>query len=198
MLDWPPGIAPSLPSVTDLMIADGDDFVGRGVTALTLTFGGLLGDRHTGATRRSDTRTPWHTRGTTIANTRQLSLVSVEECAEIATALGLDILDPALLGPNLVLQGIPSLSLIPAATRLQFPSGATLFVTEQNMPCRQPGLRIAAAYGDPALAASFGRAATGRRGIVALVEREGIVQAGDPMRVIAPRIARPHLPRITA
>lgn len=189
-------LSPS-PSIADLLIADEGDFVGRSVSVLVLTFGGLQGDRHEGGTRKSDARTPWHPRGTRIANTRQLSLVSVEECEEIAGMLGIRSVAPALLGPNLVLQGIPSLSLVPPATRFQFPSGATLFVTEQNIPCRHPGARIAAAHDDPQLAGAFGRAATGRRGLLALVEREGMVQAGDTVRTIPIRTARPHLPRIT-
>lgn len=189
-------LSPS-PSIADLLIADEGDFVGRSVSVLVLTFGGLQGDRHEGGTRKSDARTPWHPRGTRIANTRQLSLVSVEECEEIAGMLGIRSVAPALLGPNLVLQGIPSLSLVPPATRFQFPSGATLFVTEQNIPCRHPGARIAAAHDDPQLAGAFGRAATGRRGLLALVEREGTVQAGDTVRTIPIRTARPHLPRIT-
>ena len=190
------GTAPASPKVADLLIADRGDFVGHRVDSLSLTFGGLRGDRHEGTTRRADARTPWHTRGTAIANTRQLSLVSIEECAEIAAALGIATLDPALLGPNLVLQGIPSLSLLPPATRLQFPSGATIFITEQNVPCRHPGARLAAAHADARLAGVFGRAATGRRGLLALVEREGTVQAGDPVRTIATRTTRPHLPRV--
>lgn len=186
------------PRVDALLIADGDDFVGRRTSTLVLGLDGLDGDRHQGATRSADARTPWHARGTRIANTRQISLVSVEECDEIAAVLGLPAIDPALLGPNLVLRGIPALSLVPPATRLQFPSGATLFVTEQNIPCRHPGARIAAAQGDPDLAAAFGRAAGGRRGVVALVEREGTVRCGDPVRAIPVRSARPHLSRVVA
>lgn len=196
MLDRPIGTLFSSPSVADLLIADAGDFVGRSVEILSLGFGGLDGDRHAGPTRRSDARTPWHRRGTMIANTRQLSLVSVEECDEIARALGIASVDPALLGPNLVLVGIASLSLMPPGTRLQFPSGATIFVTEQNIPCRHPGLRIAAAHDNPRLASAFGRAASGRRGILALVECPGRVQAGDAVRTIDSRMMRPHLPRI--
>src|SRR3712207_9375187 len=40
-------------------------------------------------------------------------------------------------------------------SRLQFPSGATIFVTEANAPCRQPGRRIADAHGDPRLEFAF-------------------------------------------
>lgn len=116
------GTLPLSPSVVDLMIADAGDFMGRRVTSLMLSLGGLQGDRHEGQTRKSCARTPWHSRGTRIANTRQISLVSIEECREIAEALALEAIDPALLGPNLVLAGIAALSLIPPATRLQFPS----------------------------------------------------------------------------
>lgn len=198
MLDRPAGTFSSSPTIVDLLVADAGDFVGRSVDRLTLTFGGLDGDRHSGPTRKSDARTPWHARGTRIANTRQLSLVSIEECDEIAEALGIGAVEPALLGPNLVLAGIASLSLVPPATRFQFPSGATLFVTEQNVPCRHPGARIAEAHGDPRLATAFARAATGRRGLLALVECPGVVRAGDAVRTIASRAARPHLKRVTA
>ncbi len=192
MPDQPIGLSAS-PIVADLLLADAGDFVGRRVPSLALDFAGLAGDRHAGATRPSDARTPWHPRRTPIANTRQISLVSVEECAEIAAMMGLGGLDPALLGPNLVLRGIGTLSLVPPATRLQFPSGATLFVTEQNIPCRHPGDRIARTHQAPHLAPGFARAAAGRRGILALVEREGPVLAGDPVRIIPTRTVRPHL-----
>lgn len=128
------GPLPQSPSVAGLLIADAGDFVGRHVNSLMLTLGGLQGDRHEGETRKACARTPWHSRGTRIANTRQISLVSVEDCREIAELLGIEMVDPALLGPNLVLTGVAALSLMPPATRLQFPSGATLFITEQNVP----------------------------------------------------------------
>jgi MOSC domain-containing protein YiiM len=144
------------------------------------------GDRHAGATRLSDARTTWHARGTPIANTRQLSFVSVEECAEVAALLGVPAVDPALLGANLLLEGFPELSFLPPATRLQFPSGATIFVTEQNAPCVHPARKLAEAYEQPRLAALFPKAAMGRRGLVGLVEREGVVQTGDAVRAIPP------------
>ncbi len=181
--------------VDAVLLADGAGFVSRAVERVELTFDGIAGDRHAGARRPSDVRTPWHPRGTPIANTRQLSILSEEECAEVATLLGVGSIDPALLGANLVLSGIESLSFLPAATRLQVPSGATLFVTEQNAPCRHPAAEIAAAHGDPKLAAAFVKAALGRRGVVALVEREGVVAVGDAVTRLAPpgRVERPGL-----
>lgn len=172
--------------INSLLIADGGDFVSRPVPSLDLTFEGLAGDRHRGATRASDARTPWHPRGVRIANTRHLSIVSVEECAEIASALGLPELDPALLGANLVTDGVEGLTQHPPGTRLQFPSGATVFITEPNAPCRHPGRRIAAAFGDPSLELAFPKLAVGLRGVVGLVEREGAIAVGDSVKVIKP------------
>jgi hypothetical protein len=168
-----------------ILIADGADFVSRQIPAVELVFGGLAGDFHAGLTRSSCSRVPWHKRGTTIANTRQLSLLSVEECAEIADLLSVAEIDPGLLGANLVVSGVADFSAIPPATRLQFPSGAAIFITEENGPCRQPGRKIAQAFGRPELEFAFVKAATHRRGLLALVEREGPVSPGDEIKLIA-------------
>lgn len=190
-----------MPDVTSLLTADGDDFVTRSCPCLPLTLNGIGGDRHAGTERGADARTPWHSRGTPIANTRQLSIVSVEDCAEIALLLEVDEIDPALLGANIVIGGFPQLSLLAPASRLQFPSGATIFVTEQNAPCRHPAEKLAAAHERPRLVAGFARAAIGRRGVVGIVERAGTVEVGDPVRfwaspaqVSRPKMAAPLLP----
>lgn len=170
-----------------VLLASGRDFATRAVAEATLAVGvGLVGDLHAGATREADARTPWHPRGTEIANTRQVSLVSAEELAAIADSLDLPDCDPELLGANLVLAGAPGLTATAPGTRLMFPSGATLFVTEPNPPCRQPARKLAAAHGRPELAHAFVPAARGRRGLVALVERGGRVAPGEALRVIAP------------
>lgn len=179
--------------VTAVLLADGASFVSRAVRQVELTLDGIAGDRHVGRLRPADVRAPWHRRGTPIANTRQISILSAEECAEVAALIGVAAIDPALLGANLVLSGIEALSFLPPTTRLRLPSGATLFVTEQNAPCRHPAGEIAAAHGDPKLAAAFVKAALGRRGLVALVEREGVVAVGDAVARFAPpgRVERP-------
>jgi hypothetical protein len=182
--------------VTSLLLADGGSFVSRQVASLDFTFAGIPGNRHAGTTRPADARTPWHKRGTPILNTRHASIVSVEECALAAAALGIDYLDPALLGANVVVGGIEGLTQLPPATRLQFPSGATLFVTEPNAPCRQPGRMLARAHGMPELELAFAKKAQGLRGLVALVEREGVIAMGDAVKVIRPayRGARAKVP----
>ncbi|MBM6595041.1 MOSC domain-containing protein [Microvirga pudoricolor] len=173
--------------LTQLLIADGKGFVSRPVDSFDLTLAGIPGHRHSGETRGADSRTPWHPRGTPIANTRHVSIVSEEECAIVAEALGIPDLDPALLGANVVIGGLKGLTQLPLSTRLQFPSGATIFVTEANAPCRQPGRKIAAAHGDPSLEFAFVKVAMGLRGLVGLVEREGTMKVGDTIRVIRPK-----------
>ncbi len=170
--------------ISALYTADGASFVSRPVDRLVLTLEGIAGDLHAGPTRKSDSRTPWHGRGTRIANTRQLSLVSAEECAAVARALEIESLDPALIGSNLVVEGIADFTRIAPGTRLQAPSGATIFITEPNAPCRQAGRSIAAALARPDIEFGFPKHAKGMRGVVALVEREGEVAVGDALKVI--------------
>lgn len=176
-----------MPKLADVLIATGESFVTEPVAEVELLFGGFAGDRHFGLTRQSCSRTPWHPRRTTIANTRQVSIVSVEECAGIAHDMGIERILPGWLGANMAFRNIPELSALPASTRVIFPSGATVFITEENVPCRQPGRVIAHEYHRSELAGEFTRVAIGRRGVLALVEREGVVRADDRLRIIYPR-----------
>jgi MOSC domain-containing protein YiiM len=173
--------------VKEVLTADQAGFVTRPVERIQLLFGGLEGDRHFGLTRPSCSRTPWHARGTVIANTRQISIVSSEECAEIARRLAITTVEPRLIGANLVLDGDPDLSGVAPAARLVFASGAVLFVTEENHPCRHAGRMLAEAFGEPRLELEFIKGAEGRRGLVAMVEREGEVSVGETVKVVIPR-----------
>lgn len=174
-----------MPQIVSLLTADAGEYVTRTVDELALTFEGIKGDRHAGFLRTADARTPWHRRGTPIANTRQLSLVSLEECTEIAELLGLDEVDPALLGANVVVSGLAQFSLLAPASRLLFESGVSIFITEQNAPCRHPAEKLADVHQTPRIAAEFVNAAIGRRGLVGIVEREGTIAVGDPVRYLA-------------
>jgi MOSC domain-containing protein YiiM len=156
----------------------------RAVDTLDLEWTGVRGDRHHGALRLSDARTPWHRRGTKIVNTRQVSLVSTEECAILADKLGIPNLDPALLGANILTDGLPDLSFLPAGTRLQFPSGATVYVTDQNEPCRKAGRLVGEAHARSDLELLFSAVGVGLRGIMGLVESEGRLLAGERFRVV--------------
>src|SRR5258708_1959981 len=86
--------------------ADGPDtFVTRALPELALRLGGIEGDRHFGLTMKAGVRQAHHPRGAEVMNTRQLSLVSVEELAEIARTLGVSGIEWQKLGANLVLEG---------------------------------------------------------------------------------------------
>lgn len=181
-----------MPTIAEVLIARGDGFVTEVTGEVMLHFGGFAGDRHFGLTRPSCSRTPWHPRGSVISNTRQISIVSMEECALVAHDMGIARLYPSWLGANLAVQNVANLSAMPPSTRIVFPSGATLFVTEENVPCRQPAKVIAHEYARPELAASFVKMAMGHRGILALVEREGVIRTGDRLKLVFPR-ARPSV-----
>lgn len=83
-----------------------------------------------------------------------------------------------------MLRGIPDFSHIPPGSRLQASSGATLVVDLENRPCTLPAKGIEAAH--PGFGAAFKPAAKGRRGVVAWVEREGVLALGDRMRLHIP------------
>ncbi|EAR52330.1 MOSC domain protein [Oceanicola granulosus HTCC2516] len=152
---------------------------------MRLGFGGYEGDCHAGLTRPSCSRVlSQHPRGTEIRNARQLSVVSAEELAEIAEALGLEAVDPTWLGASVVLSGIPDLTHLPPSSRLQAEDGATLVVDMLNGPCQFPAMTIEEAR--PGHGKRFKAAAEGRRGVVAWVEREGVLKVGGQMRLHLP------------
>jgi hypothetical protein len=69
------------------------------VAELTASFAGPVGEDHGGLTRPSCSRVvAQYPKGTTIRNTRQFTILSVEELAATAAKMGLDHLDPALVG----------------------------------------------------------------------------------------------------
>ena len=152
---------------------------------MQLTFAGYADEIHAGLTRASCSRVAaQYPKGTEIKNTRQLSIVSAEELQEIADELGLDMLEPRWLGASIVVQGISDFSHIPPSSRLQSENGTTLTVDLQNGPCQYPAMTIEAerhGHGK-----KFKPAATGRRGVTAWVEREGVLNVGDTLRLHIP------------
>ncbi|MFV0245839.1 MAG: MOSC domain-containing protein [Qingshengfaniella sp.] len=152
------------------------------VASLDLTFAGAVGAAQTGMTRRSCSRvTAQYPKGTEIRNTRQLSVLSAEELAGIAEAMGLAALDPALIGANMVVEGIPDFSHLPPSSRLQAEGGATLVVDMENRPCTVPVKTINADPATDEAGRLFKAAAKGRRGITAWVEREGQLRLGEKL-----------------
>lgn len=152
---------------------------------LPLVFGGYSGDVHSGLTRPSCSRVlSQHPRDTEIANTRQLSLVSAEEIAEIAADCGLDVMDPVWMGASIVISGIPDFTHLPPSARLQSADGTTLVIDMENRPCQFPAMTIDAAH--PGKGKPFKAAAKGKRGVTAWVERPGTLRLGDTLTLHVP------------
>ena len=157
-----------------------------------LLFSGMEGDCHGGLTRKSDSRMlKQFKRDTLVKNARQLSILSAEELAEVANAMGIPHVKPEWVGANLVTRGIPDLTLLPPSTRLQFPSGAMIVVDMENHPCRYPADIIEKHH--PEQTTGFVKAAMHKRGVVGWVEAEGVIRKGDAITIwIPPQRLYPH------
>ncbi len=123
-------------------------------------------------------------------NERQWSAISLEELEAIRQTM--DLVDPisaASVGVNLCLSGVSNLSQLPKGTTLKFPSGAELMIEEYNPPCLAMGQKLAAMHktnsGEPIRDTAFSKAAHYNRGVVGVIEVEGIINAGDAV-VIKP------------
>ena len=162
-----------------------DGFEKQKRESLSLKLSGPEGDCHTGLTRHSDSRTLLtYKRNTVIRNVRQLTIISIEEMADIARAMNLPSIDASWLGANVVSSGIPDLTLLSPSTRLQFPSGATVVVDMENAPCRQVADVISKTH--PEQGPQFVKAATHKRGVTVWVECEGDIKIGDEIKIFIP------------
>ena len=172
--------------VSRVLHAAGDHYVSQSVDSLKLTYEGIVGDYHAGMTRNSGAREPWYPRGTEMRNERHVSILSEEELVEIGENMGLETVDPGWIGASMVFEGIPNMSYLPPRTLLLFDGGVTLRVDGYNAPCRDAGGSIAKHVGIEAedhqrtdMALAFKTAAHMKRGLVAWVEREGEIKAGE-------------------
>ncbi|MEM7462074.1 MAG: MOSC domain-containing protein [Pseudomonadota bacterium] len=190
-------------TVAHVLMAQGKNFVSEPVAELPLSYDGIRGDFHAGLVRSSGGREPWYPRGTEMRNERQVSILSVEELALIADDMGLKEVKPGWIGTNLVLEGIPDMSFLPPRTLLMFDGGVTLRVDGYNAPCRIAGGEIARHVGASKSGGPLGELTTGgevdwtstdmalafkdaahmRRGLVAWVEREGVIKPGEKLMV---------------
>jgi hypothetical protein len=172
-----------------LYVAPSDHFETCAVDELRLGFNGISGDFHAGSTRRSGGREPWYPRGTEMRNERQLSIVAADELAIVAERMGLAEIKPEWIGANLVIEGVPHLSMLPAGTLLFFKGGVTIKVDAQNGPCRVAGRSIAENVGMADVEAGallFPKAAKRLRGVVAWVEKPGTIRVGEEISVRVP------------
>jgi hypothetical protein len=152
------------------------------VPSLTAELQGIPGGRHYGFTRKAGAREPWYQRGMEMRSGRQISIVSVEDLAEIGRRMELPRIEPGWIGANMVVAGIPNFTLIPWGARLFCADGAVLVNEGENAPCRFAGAEIAANFSTrEKLDILFPRAAIHLRGIVASVERAGVIAPGALM-----------------
>jgi hypothetical protein len=162
-----------------------EDLSSNRIPSVEVTYAGFVGESHSGLVRASCVRVRGqYKEGTKIRNTRQISIVSVEELSLIADAMGIDSLEPEWVGANLLVSGIPEFSKIPPSTRMIFASGASLVVDLENSPCKYPGEIIERHH--PGKGELFPKAAYGLRGVTAWVEREGNITTGEAIKVHIP------------
>jgi hypothetical protein len=162
------------------------------VARVSARFEGLEGDCHWGATRPACVRViRQYKKGTPIRNVRQFSIVSSEELSDIAAAMGIPEIRPEWLGANILVSGIPDLTLLPPASRIVFSSGAVLTTDTENAPCRFPAEVIERHH--PDAAETFVSCAQHKRGITAWVEKEGEIATGDGIALhLPPKRLYPH------
>ncbi len=162
-----------------------EDLSSSRIPSVRVSYEGLEGESHSGLVRSSCVRVRHqYSQGTEIRNTRQISIVSAEDLAVIADKMGINELKPEWLGGNLLVSGIPDFSQIPPSTRMIFESGASLVVDLENSPCKYPGEVIDRHH--PGFGKLFAKAAVGRRGVTAWVEREGHINNGDSIQLYIP------------
>ena len=173
--------------IVSVHMGNNEDLSKQPQTSLAAEIGGFAGDKHQGPERKT-WEGEWDPPDTIRRNERQWSGVSVEELAHITERLELsEPLSPTTLGANLCIEGIPEFSLLPKGTRLVFPSGAVLSVEEYNPPCSDMGAQIAAKYStrsnQPLTDKTWLRPASGRRGVVGVIDVPGEIRAGDEVEV---------------
>jgi MOSC domain len=174
-------------SVLTTSAQDRMGFQSTSCPSLELDLEGIVANRHRGWTRKADARVPYLKRGTIMRNDRHLSLVSVEDLAEMARRLDLERIEPSWIGANIVVSGLPQFSFLPRGTHLFTTGGAVLTVTDQNDPCTLSGAAIAAQCpARPEVKLNFPKLAHGLRGVVAVVEHAGQVAVGSELTVRVP------------
>ena len=167
-----------------LICRDDKSIRSQAVEEVDVTFEGFAGDKHSGWTKPSDGRTKFYPRGTMIRNSRQISVVSLEENNHVSTELDIESLQPEWMGANLLLEGINDLTSLSPNSRLFFEGGVVLLVTGENHPCATMAAEIANHFPDnPELSSLIVKASMHRRGIVAVVELPGKIKKGESVRV---------------
>jgi len=128
---------------------------------------GFVGDRHAGVLRKNS-------KGAEELNDRQVSILAKEVVDTLNRDLGIAV-PPGGLGENILVEGMGDLSQCKGGEYLKFGSGVILEVKGQNQPC------AAINRYHPQLVKRI----YGRRGIVTIVRRPGIITTGESVEVLA-------------
>lgn len=158
----------------------------RPISKAIATYEGFEGEAHSGLTRPSCVRVrrQYPEKGTEIRNARQITILSVAEMEDIARRLKIPSLQPEWLGANMVLDGIPDLTMLPPSSRLVFDGGASLVIDIENGPCKYPAEIIERHH--PGHGLAFPKEALGLRGVLAWVEKTGEIVLGEKARLHIP------------
>lgn len=161
------------------------DLESAALESVDVSYEGFVGEAHGGLTRPSCSRVKLqYPRGTEIRNVRQISVLSREELDAVAAEMDLDVIAPEWIGANLILEGIPTLTQLPPASRLIFSGGVSLVVDMENGPCRFAAEQIEKHR--PGKGMRFAKVADGRRGVTAWVEKTGAIAMGETVRLHIP------------
>lgn len=145
---------------------------------------GFVGDKHYGLTRPAGSSQKPYPKGVEVRNVRQISIVSAEELAEVATAMGLPAVEPAWVGANMLISGVPKLTQLPSGSRFYFENGVGIVIEGENLPCTTAGGSLQSQFPDrPDITTAFPKKALGKRGLVAWVERPGMIRKGESVLV---------------
>ncbi|MDA7417510.1 MOSC domain-containing protein [Xenophilus arseniciresistens] len=171
---------PVAPRVLAVHASDVHGFSKFAEPAIRLLEGwGVAGDTHAGRTVQHRSRVA---RNPDAPNLRQVHLMHAELFDELVHA-GFAVF-PGDLGENITTRGIDLLAL-PAGTRLRLGAEAEVEITGLRNPCVQIDR-----FQKGLMAATLARDADGglvrKAGVMAVVTRGGLVQAGDAITVLLP------------
>lgn len=157
---------------------------GNPVDEVEATWEGFVGDKHYGLTMKANSYQKPYPKGTEVRNVRQISIVSTEELIEVAYNMKLPAIEPAWVGANMLLSGVPGLTQLPSGSRLYFEGGVGIVVQGENLPCTTAGGSLQNKYPDrPDLTTAFPKQAIGRRGLVAWIEKPGVIRKGETVTI---------------
>lgn len=157
------------------------------IDEVDFSFEGMQGDKHSSLTALSRTNHPEFKEKIVLKNTRQISIMSVEELSLIAEQIGIPEIKAEWLSTNLLVSGIPHLSKLPPGTRFYFTGGLILYNEGQNFPCKTTGNIISEKHPDKeGIGKEFIKAAVDKRGLVAWVEHPEKLKSGTPFEIELP------------